>query len=311
MKITSRPTVHRLLWLGGGVLIAWTGLSLWTWIFEPRVDLPPQPVALQAEGAAAAMPQSEVTASGGPYVGVVLARQEVEVSAESQGQLERVYVRVGDVVTSGQRLASLDTRELQHQLAIERANLQAAQADQRRLALSVSQAKGEYARRQQLKDVVSAEEIEAAAFARDTAIAAREAAEARETEVKARISQLQERLARSEIRAPYAGTIALRLLDEGSLVGPGTPVVRLISSGDLLLRFAVPPEEADALKLGTRVEARLDELPLTLHGTVEHLAPEIDLASQLVFVEARVEETLEGQRFPTGGAAEVRIVDAV
>ncbi len=291
-------------------MIAWAGLSIWTWVFEPRTDLPPQPDEAQAESLAEAVPQQESVAGGGPYVGVVLARQEVEVAAESQGQLERVYVRVGDVVTSGQRLASLDTRELQHQLAIERANLQAAQAEQRRLSLSVSQAEGEYARRQQLRDVVSAEEIEAAAFARDTAIAAREAAEARETEVQARISQLQERLARSEIRAPYAGTIALRLLDEGSLVGPGTPVVRLISSGDLLLRFAVPPEEADALKLGTRVEARLDGLPLTLHGTVEHLAPEIDLASQLVFVEARVEETLDGQRFPAGAAAEVRIVDA-
>jgi len=62
--------------------------------------------------------------------------------------------------------------------------------------------------------------------------------------------------------------------------------VRLISAGEFLLRFAVPPDQAAAVRKGAGVEVRLDSLPLTLSGRVSQVAPRIDTASQMVFVEA-------------------------
>ena len=78
-------------------------------------------------------------------------------------------------------------------------------------------------------------------------------ARSRTAEQAARVRQLETSLSRNEIRAPFDGRVAERFADAGAVVGPGTPVVRLISAGDLLVRAAVPPEEARRLKAGDPV----------------------------------------------------------
>src|SRR5947208_8911391 len=44
------------------------------------------------------------------WLGVVVARESVDVTADSQGRLQAVYVSIGDRVKRGDRIASVDTR---------------------------------------------------------------------------------------------------------------------------------------------------------------------------------------------------------
>ncbi len=69
-------------------------------------------------------------------MGVVLARETVEITAEIEGHVDQVGVRLGDIVERGRLIATLDTRPFQHQLAIERAAQRAAEAEKRRQAIS-------------------------------------------------------------------------------------------------------------------------------------------------------------------------------
>jgi RND family efflux transporter MFP subunit len=246
------------------------------------VEVSPREISPPAGARMAAAP----AAAREEFVGVVLARQAVAVSAEGDGRLATVDVRVGDWVTRGTRLASLDTQSLAQDLAMAQASVGAAAADARRAEVELQKTKERRARREAARELFSQEDLAAASTEEQVAAAALDTARARVAQEKARQRQLQERIARSVLRAPIDGRVALRYLDAGALVHAGTPVVRLISSQDFLLRFAVPPERAGALRKGSPVEVRLESPQLTLPALVSRIAPQIDPASQMIFVEA-------------------------
>jgi RND family efflux transporter MFP subunit len=225
----------------------------------------------------------------GTYPGVVLASQAVEVSSQEEGRLAAIDVRAGDVVRRGDRLAVLETQQLTQDAAMASAALRASEAEERRAVVQLQKAREQYERRKGLQDIVSREEIAASATEEQLAVATVETARAGVAQERARYQQLQDRLARTILRSPIDGRVALRYMDTGTLVRPGTPVVRLISSQGFLLRFAVPPEQASNLRVGRRVAMRLESPAITVQGTISQIAPQVDAASQMVFIEAEVQ----------------------
>ncbi len=263
--------------------------------------------------ASSTLPGQEVEGVGtaaepeqGRWIGVVVARQAVDLGAEVDGTLAEVAVRVGDAVLTGQPLARLETQELTQDLARAQASRQAAAADVRRAEVELRRAEEQLRRRRTMPDLFAQEELESSHSERDMAVADVESARARVAEQAAYVLQLENRLQRSVLRAPIDGRIAARFLDPGAQVHPGTPVLRLIASDDFVLRFAVPPQVVSHLQAGDRVEASLEGMDLTLRGTVSQIAPQVDAASQLVFVEAELEPAASGVKLQDGLVARIR-----
>ncbi|HEV7515745.1 MAG TPA: HlyD family secretion protein, partial [Thermoanaerobaculia bacterium] len=104
--------------------------------------------------------------------------------------------------------------------------------------------------------------------------------------------QLQGRLSHAVLTSPIRGTVATRYLDPGAIVRSGTPIVRLISAGSYVVRFAVPPEQSTRLHLGERIgfhpESRGTETAGDWPGIISQIAPQVDTASQMVFAEAEI-----------------------
>ncbi len=249
--------------------------------------------------------------AGGPecFLGVVLAPAAVEVATEVAGRLQSVDVRVGDAVAAGEVLATLDRRALEHQRSVERAVLRNAEAQRRRRALEADRAEEAQRRRQGLDGLVSREQQEASRFDSAVAAVALEAAGAEVERAEAKIEQLETQLAKAEIRAPFAGRVAHRYLDAGTVAAAGTPVLRLISAETLITRFAVPPIQASGVTAGRPVRIEVEGLEAPLPGLVEHLAPEIDAASQMLFAEARLSAAKpSGVAVASGAVARVSLV---
>ncbi len=221
-----------------------------------------------------------------PYLGVVLARKSVRVSTEIAGRLASVDVEVGDRVERGQRIAALDTEELEQELDRVSAAKRVVEAQLHRDQVELDRVRDQLTRRESMKNLFAAEEVAAARTQVEVASAALEGTRASLNQEEIRLEQVQGRLAHSVLRAPISGIVSQRYLDAGALAPSGTPVARLISSQDFLLRFAAPPNEATAMHVGQPVEIRLAAIGLTLGGAISRLSPAVDPASQMIFVDA-------------------------
>ncbi len=259
--------------------------------------------ALPAPADPAARPAQRETEG---WIGVVLAREAVEVAAAFAGRLETVEVRVGDTVRRGDRLARIATDSQRQELVMAEASLQAGEAEVARAQAELVSAEERLARRLQSLDLFSKEEIANAQLLRSTAAIGLKAAQARVRQLGAHVQQLRVVLSQAEVRAPFDGTVALRYADPGTVVGADTPIIKLISRDSLLVRFAVPPDQAALLRAGQTVSVQLDDIGLRMRGTIERISPEIDGASQMIVAEARLESgSALGSRLKTGLVANV------
>jgi RND family efflux transporter MFP subunit len=258
----------------------------------------PRPTATPAR------PASEPAAQG--WIGVIVARESVDITADSQGRLAAIHVKIGDQVQRGDRIATLDTQVVAQDLEMARASLRSAEADAARAAAEAAEAKQRNDRRKANPDFFSKEDLAQAELQTKTTSAALDAAQARVGEQRARVRQLQTSVGQNEVRAPFAGRIAERFVDVGAIVSLGRPIARLISGGDLLVRAAVPPEQARSLAVGRPVAVHIRTLGLTVPGRIERIAPEIDAASQMILIEAHLDPPAEAaSRLQTGLVVEV------
>ncbi len=239
--------------------------------------------AAQTRPGTAATPVAIAERDAG-FLGVILPRQSVDVAPEISGRVEQVHVREGDPVRRGQTVAVLGLAEIQQELTMTEANLRAVEAEVSRSRLELSDAENRLARRLSFPEAFPEEEMRQAEIQKQMGQANLEAAQARAAEQRARVAQARGKLAKTAVRAPADGTVARRYLEPGALAGPGQPIVRLISGGSLIVRFAAPPEQARFLRAGepVRVELGGSDLP----AIIEQVSPEVDPPSGMVILVA-------------------------
>ena len=156
---------------------------------------------------------------------VALANQDVQVAAEESGVIRQLYVDRGDAVAEGAPIAKIDDRLL------------AAQVAQARAAAELAAQTWERRRRLWEDDRVGSE------------IAYLEAKFAAEQSA-ASLTGLEERLARTVIRAPFAGVLDDRYVDVGAMVNPGDAVARLVDVTPIKVAAGVPERYAPDVKVG-------------------------------------------------------------
>jgi RND family efflux transporter MFP subunit len=225
------------------------------------------------------------------FVGVIAPVEAVDVAPPFNGKLTAVHARPGDRVTAGQVLAEVEPKPLREELAMAAAALRAAKAGARQARVDVRDAERQVKseKRAVAEGVSPKRQYEEALYTLERARAAAAGASAAVAEAEARVDSAKNRLDDTAVRAPFAGTVAMRLRDRGADTGPGAPVVRLLGEGGLRVRFAVPPEDARRFTPSTAVSIDVEGTPGPLRGTVRQVSPELDGPSRMIFVEAELE----------------------
>jgi RND family efflux transporter MFP subunit len=244
------------------------------------------------------------------YVGVVFARQSADIVARSEGRLEAVYASLGDHLKPGAVIARIESTSIARQLEMAQAALRSAQAEERSAQVELKDAESRYARRKALVEsgVLSQEELTAAKVQVERAEANQDVARARVAEQMARVEQSRESIADTVIRATFEGTVAARYLDAGAAVHSGAPIISLMRTDDLWVRFAIPDTNPAALAVGSAVNFHLEELNIEIPAAVEHLSPGVSAISQELVVEAKLKipAALKG-RIKSGGSGIVSL----
>lgn len=217
---------------------------------------------------------------------VVLPRRSVNVTAPREGTVEALHVVLGDVVRAGAPLVTLASRDLRFELeSAEVAWAESGSEEQKAIvALARAQNQGERVlARPEAYSEVERMEVE---LVRQSAEHDLSIARARVERRALDIAHLKDLLRRCEIVAPYDGTVCRTFIDAGSTVTQAAPLVRLISSNDLLVRFALPPQRAAAVRRGDRVRFVVATDHQELWATVEGISPELDAGLLMIVVEA-------------------------
>lgn len=196
--------------------------------------------------------------------GTVQADQDVVVSAEESGVVRAILVDKGSLVQAGQALFRLDDEILKAQVA-------QAQA-------LASMARETWERRKRLyeEDRVGSE------------LAYLEAKYAAE-QANANLTLLQERLARTVIRAPIAGVLDSREIEVGTMVGAGTPVARIVDSDPVKITGGVPERYAADVRTGADATVAFDVLPdQEFQGRIAYVGAVVNPGNRTFPVEFRL-----------------------
>jgi RND family efflux transporter MFP subunit len=111
------------------------------------------------------------------------------------------------------------------------------------------------------------------------------AAEAQLAMAQASLKEVATAASYASIRAPFAGQITTRYIDEGDVAAPGYPLLVLEEAGPREAKLSVPMEAAARLQVGDSIEVRaLDGLRAM--ARVRAVAPGVDAYSKTADVRA-------------------------
>ena len=192
---------------------------------------------------------SEVVSIPVQVSGVVSASNEARPAFKTGGVIARILVEEGAHVRKGQLLATLNLTEINAQVQ------QAAEA--------VAKSKRDLTRAKNLyaDSVATLEQVQDATTGLSLA------------EQSFQIAQYNQSY--SEIRSPISGKVVKKLMNQGEVVGPGTPVFYILGDGqaDWVIKSGLVDRDWARLRLGDRAEVHLDAYPdRTFAAKVSQLA---------------------------------------
>ena len=176
----------------------------------------------------------------------VQTKENIVLNAEMGGILQQVYVTEGQSVTKGQTLGKIDDGGLSSQLA--------------QVETQAALAKTTFERQQNLWNQKIGSEIQFL-----------QAKTTYNAQLKA-VAQMKAQLAKTIIRAPFTGTIDDIVTEKGSVVGPGTPIMRIVSLNNMYLEAEVPEKNIGSVKKGSEVIVDFPVLGESLNTKVSQVS---------------------------------------
>lgn len=279
-------------------------------------------------------------------VGTLFPFDEVIVSAEIEGRVDKVSFDLGDTVRLGDVLAHvsdeeqrylLQQNEAQMRQSMERLGLQNEKdrvtdindtPETRRAAADLRAAEQRYKRIRNLVD----QKIGAQADL-DQALSQHQAMQAsfdatlnqtrnliREVErFKAVVELQRKKLRDTTVRAPFAGLVKERQVTTGQYVRPDTPLFTLVSINPVRLRLEVPERLAPWTKVGQTAEVSVEAFENRMfRGRVSRISPTVDQTKRTFVTEVLIDNpeallkpgSYARARLATDKVDEVKIVPA-
>ncbi|OGW66527.1 MAG: hypothetical protein A3H49_06685 [Nitrospirae bacterium RIFCSPLOWO2_02_FULL_62_14] len=205
------------------------------------------------------------------YTADISPNQTVNLFSRVDGYIAKMYVDRGDRVKPNQLLVEIDHTDYIHAVNRAKANLAAAKAEVFRQEANIRNARLTLDRMKALiKDqFVSQQDLDTAQVNYDVAAAQVETYRAQVQQMEVALQQAETNLTYSFIRAPFAGYIAERNLDQGAYVTGSTASTSTMSRGILSLhdietvRILVEVVEKDIplVKIGQQAEVRAEAYP--------------------------------------------------
>ena len=282
----AASSVRRTGAILGGAVVILLAVGAFVWLRPHRIRIQ------------ITKPQRENILSTIATNGKVEPRQNFEAHSPGPTTVERIFVREGDRVQPGQLMLQLDDAAAQVELARATAQLRAAQANRAAMLAggskeellnrqaSLTKAEGEYAIASRNLQALTRLEKEGAASQQEVAAARdrlsraeadleflqqkgtrrfsrfdQEKVQADLANAEAAVKAAQDLIARSNVQAPFAGTVYSLPVRQGAFVNPGDLLVEVADLTQMQVRAFIDEPDIGRLRMGQTVRISWDGMP--------------------------------------------------
>jgi membrane fusion protein (multidrug efflux system) len=196
-------------------------------------------------------------------VGSLLAEESVIIRPEIDGRIVGLHFQEGQAVSAGTRLVTIDSTEVEAQVAGVKADLK---TEEQRL--------------------VRTQELFEQKFISKDALDVQNGNAAR---LRAKLREAESRVAKTVIRAPFSGIIGLRQVSPGAYVKAGSDIVRLENVSSIKVDFRIPENYLSKVHSNQDISVRLDAFPgEEFKGRVYAVEPVVDEKTRTIAMRARI-----------------------
>lgn len=211
-------------------------------------------------------------------VGTLRANEAVTLVSELARRLVKITVEEGSAVEAGAVLFKLDDSDLVAEIEEIDARLKLATINKARADTLLP------------RKAISQQDFDAATMELNLLLAQKHTKEVQ--------------VAKTEIRAPFAGRVGVRQVSEGAFVSPTTPLITLQDVSRIKVDFPLPERYASEIKVGQRFTFTVAGNGRVFEGTVTVLEPAIESTTRSLLVRGLCSSP---QGLLPGGFAEVSL----
>ncbi len=199
------------------------------------------------------LPQMDTLSEQLEADGIFLPAKEMFVISETAGRILQVYKNKGDAVKEGDLIAKVDDELLRLELQTTQTNLAKLRKDEERVKKLIA---GEALPKNKIEEI-------------QLGIATAEA----------KVQGLRKQIGNTSIKATMNGTLGLRFIERGSVIGPGIQVAQITNLDKLFLMVKVIEKDILHIRKGQSVRITADVYPDTiLSGKVTNIGLRADNA---------------------------------
>lgn len=224
-------------------------------------------------------------------VGNLIGDATVAVVPKVAGRLQDVYVRLGDHVSRGQRVAKIEDQEIQEQVKQAQAAGEVASATirQREADLALAKTNVERARNLFERQLLPKQTLDDNEARYQAAVAQLDLARAQNTQSQARLDELRITLGNTTIPSPVEGFVARRAADPGAFVSNNAPVVDVVDIRRVRLVVNVVEKDLRQVSAGDTASVNVDAFPgETFTGRITRVAPVLDPTTRTASIEIEI-----------------------
>lgn len=196
-------------------------------------------------------PSTHTFESAYSFLGTFEPFKQNTISSDAQGKLIKLNVEEGTSVSQGQLLAKVDDEMLRLQLENAEVSIEGQKNDDARYTN----------------------------LAKDNAVPG---VQVEKTKLGLRAAEIQKKQIEKQLRstnitAPFSGVITKKMVDLGSFIGAGTPIVEITDISSLKLTVSVPERDILKFKLGQMVAIKADIYgDRSFNGKVSNISVQAD-----------------------------------
>ena len=194
--------------------------------------------------------------------GNVTTKENLVIYPEYSGVLTSVYIKEGQRVRKGQKLAKIDDGGMSQQLA--------------QLEIQANLAKTTFERQERLWNQNIGSEIQY--------LQAKSNYEAQQMAV----NQMKSQLAKTVVTAPFSGTIETVISNQGSVVSPGVQLFRIVNLSNMYIETDVPEKHLTNVRKNKDVIVNFPVLNKTINSKIRQASNFINPANRTFKIEVAI-----------------------